>query len=103
MKKAIKILTNKYLLTTVAFFAWTVYFDQNDYLTLQQRQKELNGVKDNIAYLNGEINRMNAEKNDLLSNPVKQEKYARENFRMKHDGEDVYVVDNNGESGAKAK
>ncbi len=93
MKKLVKIITNKYLITTVAFVAWTVYFDQNDWISLQQRQKELNGVKDNIAYLNNEIARMNAERNDLLTNPAKLEQYARENFRMKHDGEDVYVIE----------
>jgi cell division protein DivIC len=94
MKKVFKVLANKYLLTTVAFLAWTIYFDQNDYITLQQRQREVNGLRDNIAYLNTEINRMNKEKNELLTDPRKQEQYARENYRMKHDGEDVYVIDN---------
>lgn len=89
----IKILTNKYLLTSVAFVAWTVYFDQNDWMTLQQRQKELDGVKGHIAYLNAEIGRMNAERHDLQTNRSKLEKYARENFRMKHDNEDVYVIE----------
>jgi cell division protein FtsB len=98
MKKFLKVLTNKYLLTTVAFLAWTIYFDQNDYLTLQQRKKELDGLKDNIAYLNSEINRMNKEKNDLVMNPRKIEQYARENYRMKHDGEDVYVIEKNSDS-----
>jgi cell division protein DivIC len=99
MKKLFRILTNKYLVTAVAFVVWTVYFDQNDWITLQQRQKELNAVKDNIAYLTTEINRMNAERNDLMTNPKKLEQYARENYRMKHDNEDVYVFDN----GANAK
>ena len=93
MKKAIKIVTNKYFLTALAFLIWTVYFDQNDWITLQQRQKELNGVKDNIAYLNSEINRMSAERNELLTDPHKLEQYAREHYRMKHEGEDVYVID----------
>jgi cell division protein DivIC len=92
MKKLIRILTNKYLLTTAAFLAWTVYFDQNDWFTMRQRQKELNGVKGNIAYLNGEIDRMNKERNDLINDPHKLEQYARERYRMKHDGEDVYVI-----------
>ena len=77
----------------VAFLAWTIYFDQNDYFTLQQRQKELDGLNDDITYLNTEIDRMNAEKHDLVTNPRVIEKYAREHFRMKHDGEDVYVID----------
>lgn len=93
MKKVFKVLANKYLLVGVAFVAWTVFFDQNDWMTLQQRQKELNGIKGNISYLNTEIDRMNKEKNDLLTNPAKLEKYARENYRMKHDGEDVYVIE----------
>jgi cell division protein DivIC len=93
MKKAFKILTNKYLLVTVAFVCWTVFFDQNDWMSLQQRQKELNKFKSNIAYLNTEIDRMNAERDGLMSDPHMLEKYAREHYRMKHDGEDVYVIE----------
>jgi cell division protein DivIC len=95
MKKVIKIITNKYLLTGLAFVIWTVYFDQNDWMAMQQRQKELNGVKENIAYLNTEIAKMNKERSDLVNNPQVLEQYAREHYRMKHDGEDVYVIDNN--------
>lgn len=93
MNKVIKVLTNKFLLTGAAFVVWTVYFDQNDWMTLQQRQKDLNGVKDDITYLNSEIARMSAERHDLLTNHSKLETYARENYRMKHDGEDVYVIE----------
>ncbi len=93
MTKAIKVLTNKYLLAGAAFLAWTIFFDQNDWITLQQHQKELNRISDNIAYLNAEIGKMNTERNDLMTNPRKLEQYARENYRMKHEGEDVYVID----------
>ena len=92
-KLAIKIFANKYFLTALAFAVWTAYFDQNDWLTMQQRRKELNKVKSNIAYLNTEINRMNKEKKELQSDPVMLEKYARENYRLKHEGEDVYVIE----------
>lgn len=103
MKKAISILTNKYLLVSVAFILWTVFFDQNDWMSLQQRQKELDGIKDNIAYLNTEIARMSTEKKDLLTNKQKLEQYAREHYRMKHDGEDVYVVDIGTDNGLLTK
>ena len=94
MKKFIKVITNKYFLVSVAFIAWTVFFDQNDWSSLQQRQKELNGVKDNITYLNREIARMSAEKDAMLNNTQTLEQYARERYRMRHEGEDVYVIDN---------
>ena len=93
MKKWLKVIANKYVLTGIAFLAWIMFFDQNDWMTLQQRQKELNGVKDNIKYLNTEIARMTAEKNNLLSNPQTMEQYARESYRMKQNGEDVYVIE----------
>jgi cell division protein DivIC len=93
MKKVLKVLTNKYFIVSLAFAVWTLFFDQNDWMSLQQRQKELGGIKDNIAYLNTEIARMSNEKNDLLTNPQKLEQYAREHFRMKHEGEDVYVIE----------
>lgn len=93
MKKVLKVISNKYFIVTFLFILWTVFFDQNDWISLQQRQKELNGIKDNIKYLNTEIARMNTEQNDLRTDPVKLEQYAREHYRMKHDGEDVYVIE----------
>lgn len=93
MKKAIKILTNKFLITGLAFVVWVVFFDQNDWMSLHQRQKDLDGVKSNISYLNGEIARMSAERHALLTDRYKLETYARENYRMKHENEDVYVIE----------
>ena len=99
-KKVLKVVANKYFLTGLAFVAWIAYFDQNDWMTLQQRQKELNGIKDNITYLSSEISRMETEKNALtlnptgsLNDPQKLEQYAREHFRMKQTGEDIYVIE----------
>ena len=103
MKKVLKVVTNKYFIAVVVFVSWTLFFDQNDWFSLQQRQKELNGVKDNIKYLNTEITRMNTERNNLLTNPQKLEQYARENYRMKHEGEDVYVIDDVSENRTTAK
>ena len=88
-----KILTNKYFLTALAFVIWVGYFDQNDWVTLQARRKELNKINANISYLKSEIARMNKEQNELLQNPVILEKYARETYRLKREGEDIYVID----------
>jgi cell division protein FtsB len=100
MKKVTKVITNKYFIVAVCFVAWVMYFDQNDWMSLQQRQKELNTVKDNIGYLKDEIKKMNTEKKALitdangnLNDPHRLEQYARERYRMKQDGEDVYVIE----------
>jgi cell division protein FtsB len=93
MRKVWNVLTNKFFLTGVAFIAWMAYFDQNDFMLMQQRKKELQATKDNIAYLNTEIARMERENADIRTNPKKLEQFARENFRMKRDNEDLYVID----------
>lgn len=93
MKKALHILTNKFLLTILAFFAWMAYFDQNDWISQQERRKELQDTKDNIAYLNTEIARMEKEKDGMSSDPKVLEQYAREQYRMKRDNEDLYIID----------
>ncbi len=88
-----KILGNKYFITTVVFLVWITYFDQNDWLTLQSKKKELRGVRSNITYLNNEIAQMEKEKEELQSDPSAIERYSRETYRMKREGEDVYVID----------
>jgi cell division protein DivIC len=93
MKKILPFLTNKFLLSAVAFAIWMLFFDQNDWMTMQQRKKELKATNDNIAYLNGEVARMEKEHTDLVTNPKKLEQFARENFRMKRDDEDLFVVE----------
>lgn len=103
MKPLLKVITNKYFITGLAFLAWTVFFDQNDWMSLRQRQKELNSLKGDVAYLNSEIVKMQKEKEDLQHNPAKLEQYARENFRMRHQNEDVYVVDDGIDKTANTK
>ncbi len=88
-----KVLLNKFVLTGLAFTVWALFFDQNDLMSMRQKERELDNIKDNIAYLNSEINKMSKERNDLIKDPQKLEQYARENYKMKHEGEDVYVVD----------
>lgn len=92
-KKLWKFVANKYFITGFAFVLWVGFFDQNDWMTLRQRQKELDVVNDNATYLRSEINRMSAERNALLTDPHELEKYARENYRMKQPGEDVFVIE----------
>lgn len=93
MKPVWKILTNKFVFVGLAFLAWMLFFDQNDYRSIKEKKKELEAIEGNIAYLNSEILRMSTEKEALLHDPNRIEQFARENFRMKHEGEDVYVVE----------
>ena len=93
MKKLLRVVGNKYLITGVAFGIWMLFFDQNDYGSQMQRRRDLKAADDNIAYLNKEIAGMEKDYADITTDPQKLEQYAREHYRMKKDNEDVYMVD----------
>jgi len=96
MKKVFKIITNKYFITGAVFLAWCLFFDQNDWFTLHEKQKDLNDIKSKLTFMNAEIGRMEAERKTLTDSTDRRrlEIYARENYRMRKDSEDVYVIDN---------
>jgi len=93
MKKLVAVITNKFFLTAVAFGVWMMFFDQNDFEAQKQRKQDLKKANDGIAYLTGEIARMEREHNEIITDPQKLEQYAREQFRMKRDNEDVYLIE----------
>ncbi len=93
MKKALRIATNKYLITAIVFVVWVGYFDRNDWFTQQRRQQELESTRENIGYLRTEIKDMKAQRDGLENDPKVLEKFARENYRLKKDNEDVYVFE----------
>lgn len=83
---------NKYLLAGSLFVVWMLFFDRNDYMSQQRAKKQLVELRQSIDYLNREIAAMDSERTALLNNPEALEKFAREKYRMKRDGEDLYVV-----------
>ena len=93
MKKVTRILTNKFLLTAMIFGAWMMWFDQNDFGSQRDRAKALKDTKTNIEYLQNEIAMMEQEHYELTNDPQRLEQYAREEYKMKRDNEDIYVID----------
>lgn len=91
--KAFRIIFNKYLLTAVGFLVFMIFFDQNDWMSIQVRKKELQDVKDNIAFLQKQIDTLDNEYSAIRNRPEALERYAREHYRMKRDTEDLYIVE----------
>jgi len=93
MKRLFRILTNKFLITGVAFSIWMVFFDQNNWSAQEERRMELRETERNIAWLQTEIAKMEADHRELTTNPARLEQHAREQYMMKRDGEDLYVIE----------
>ena len=91
--KYLRFLYNKYFLTAVAFAVFIVFFDQNDWFSQRARKKDLNDVKENINFLQRQIDTLDNQYAAIRTNPQALEKYAREHYRMKRDSEDLYIVE----------
>ena len=93
MKKVATIITNKYLLASVFFVVWMLFFDQRDYFQQRDRQEELKKLEAKKQYYVQEIEKTKKEPQDLQNNPAALEKFAREHYLMKKDGEDLYIIE----------
>lgn len=91
--KLFRFFFNKYTITAAGFAVLMLFFDQNDYASMKQRNKQLREVKENIEHLNNEIATLDASYDALMHDPHELERYAREHYRMKRDTEDLYVIE----------
>jgi cell division protein DivIC len=85
-------LRNKYLITLTAFVVWMIFFDNKDFLTQRERNRELQELQQSKAYYTAEIASEKKALEELKSNPAAIEKYAREKYLMKKDNEDLFIV-----------
>lgn len=93
MKRLLFIATNKYLLSITIFLVWMLFFDQKDIFSNFQRKKELNNLMQKKQYYLQEISKTKQELADFQSNTLTIEKFGREHYMLKKDGEDVYIVE----------
>lgn len=85
-------LKNKYLIATLFFAIWMIFFDRNSLMQRKkynQTLKEQEKIKD--FYL-GEIKKDSLTLHALSSDTESLIRFAREEFLMKKAEEDVYVI-----------
>ena len=85
-------LKNKYIIATLAFAVWIIFFDRNDLITQAGYLHELSTLQDQKSFLQNEILITDTNLYELQSDPEKLEKFAREKYLMKKDNEDVFLV-----------
>ncbi len=102
-KKTVRFIFNKYLIAVVAFAAMMLFFDDNNVFVQWDRRQQLNNLLRNKAYYEEQIKTTQHQLNQLQSNPAAIEKFVRENYLMKRDNEDVFIVESPVEKGSDKK
>jgi cell division protein FtsB len=100
IKKIMPFLINRYFLAAVGFVVWMLFFDQRDYFQQRASAGELNKVEAAKKYYNDEIDQTRKQLNNLQNNPVAIEKYARERYLLKREGEEVYIFEDTSHTSA---
>lgn len=92
LKKILNILLNKYLITTAAFVVWLLFFDSNNMIMQQDLKSKLNDLKEEKQFYLDEIRNDSILTRQLLTDTSALEKFAREKYLMKKEGEDVFLM-----------
>ena len=85
-------LKNRFVLVGLVFLVWMVFFDHNNLLLHLQYRNELNDLSKSKKYYQEQIDKTKKEVELMQSNPKWMEKVAREQYLMKRDNEDVYLI-----------
>ena len=86
-------LRNKFLVAVTAFAVWMLFFDKNDLFAQLERRNELRELNKSKDYFTEQIEQERRFSKELKDNPAAIEKFAREKYFMKRDGEDLFLVE----------
>jgi cell division protein DivIC len=85
-------LKNKYVYSSLAFIVWMLFFDRNNVISQYELRSKLHQLQQDRAYYIEEIKKDKQDMEQLLTNPKNLEKFAREKYLMKKDGEDIFLI-----------
>ncbi|TVZ52390.1 cell division protein FtsB [Dokdonia sp. Hel_I_53] len=91
-KKWFKILSNKYLLIFLIFIVWMFFFDGSSWLLHRELNQEIKKLEGNRDYFQNEIS-TDKEQIEQLQDSAGLERFAREEYLMKKDNEEIYIIE----------
>lgn len=80
------------MLTIAVFSIWMFFFDQNNVVDRMKMNREIRQLEDDREYYLEQIQKDSIRYQELTTDKDNLEKYAREQFFMKKQNEDVFVV-----------
>lgn len=85
-------LSNKWILASILFLVWIVFFDENSIISHQKNKKRLYELKQQEQYYKERILADRQKLIDLEAGEDELEKFAREEYYMSKPDEDVFVI-----------
>lgn len=87
-----KFLLNKYAVLLVAFVVFITFFDHNNLISRWETRSRIKGMEKEIKYYKNEIENNKKKMSEMRTSSETLEKYAREQYFLKKDSEDIYII-----------
>jgi cell division protein FtsB len=92
MKKSLlRVIKSKYTLSSIVFLLWVTFFNEIDLIYIFQARKEVEGLRAEVKRMKDDNEKATQALYDLTNNAYSLEKFARENYYMKKENEEVFV------------
>jgi len=85
-------LNNKYFITILIFGVWMLFFDNNNFIAQFRLSTTLNELEMEKDYYLSEIEKDRQACYELRTDTLTLEKFGREQYLMKRDNEDIYLI-----------
>lgn len=83
---------NKFILTILIFIIWLLFFDHNNLIDRAKELRHLRQLEKDKSYYIERIDKDTKRLEQLKTNNKNLEKFAREQYLMKKDNEDIFVI-----------
>lgn len=87
-----KVFRNFYFVSFAVFFAWMLLLDSNNLVARYQLGSKLDALEDEKEYYEEKIEEVKKDRSALFGDRESIEKFARENYLMKKETEDIYII-----------
>jgi hypothetical protein len=90
--KLLSIASNRFVLTALAALIWMVFFDRYDFFSQLKMSSEISLLEQDIEFYQKELELVNEERLIFKENREEIERFAREQYLMKKENEDLFLV-----------
>lgn len=87
-----EMIRNRYFLSALVFLIWITFFDSNNLINQIQLRYEIWKLNQKIEYYQNELSEIRKQHDALFGSEAALEKYAREQYKMKRDDEDLFLI-----------
>lgn len=92
MQRLMGILRNRYALTAVCFAGYIALFHDHDLWTMFKLRRQLSKIRTEQRWYAGQIEVTRLQLEQLSSDKMLLEKFARERYLMKRENEEIFVL-----------